>query len=75
VVVAAGEEAGTRWRAEGGGVEVRVAEPVGREAVEHRRVEVGAEAAELRETDVVEDDEEDVRRAGRRLAARRPPSR
>ena len=45
VVVAAGEQAGPGRRAQGGGVEVGVAEPAGGEAVEGRGVDVRAEAA------------------------------
>ena len=38
-------------------------------------VDVGAVAAELREADVVEHDEQDVGRAGRAAPAERPPRR
>ncbi len=54
VVVAAREQAGPGRRAHRGGVEVAVAQAVRGEAVEPGRVDVGAEAPELREADVVE---------------------
>jgi hypothetical protein len=73
VVVAAGEHARAGRRAQRGGVEVRVAQAAIGERVEVRGVEVGAEAAELGEADVVEHDDEDVRRAVRRFGRRRPP--
>ena len=69
VVVAAGEQARPRRRADRGDVEAVVPEPVRREPVDVRRGDVGAEAAELREADVVEDDHHHVRGAGRGLAA------
>ena len=66
VVVAAGEHAGARGRAQRGGVKARVAQTARRECVEARGVDVGAEAAELCEPHVVEDHEQDVRGALRR---------
>ena len=60
VVVAPGEEAGAGGGAEGSGVVVGVAQAIGREAVHVRGVDGGAIAAELGETDVVEDDVDDV---------------
>jgi hypothetical protein len=54
-------------------MKVGVAQSLSGETVEHRRVDVGAETAELREADVVEDDEQHVGRTGRRAARRRPP--
>ena len=61
VVVAAGEHAGPGGRAQRGGVEVAVAEPVGGEAVDVGGGDVGAEAAELGEAHVVEQDHDHVR--------------
>ena len=63
VVVPARQDACPRGRAERRGVKVAVAETVRRQAVERGRLDVGAEAAELREANVVEDDDQDVRRA------------
>ena len=59
--------AGARRRAQRGDVEAVVAQPAGGEPVDRRRVDVGAEAAELREAEVVEDDHDDVGRAVGRL--------
>ena len=61
VMVAAGEQAGPGRRAERGYVEVRVAQPVGRQTVEGRRFDIGAVATEVRVAHVVEDDYYDVR--------------
>ncbi len=72
VVVAPGQQAGPRRRAHRGDVEVGVAQAVRGEAVDRRRADRGAVAAELREAAVVEDDEHDVRRAFPRADGRRP---
>jgi hypothetical protein len=72
VVVAAGEDRGARGRAEGRRVHVRVARPGCRDAVDVRRLHEPAEAAELAVADVVEDDEEHVRRAVARADRGRP---
>ena len=61
VMVASGEQARARRRAQRGRVEVAVAQPAGGETVEDGCVEIGAEATELREADVVEHDQHDVR--------------
>ena len=74
VVVAPGEEAGARGRAEGGGVVVGVAQTVRGEPVHVWRVDRGAVAAELGEANVVEDDVDDVREATR-VGALRPLNR
>ena len=47
VMVAAGEQAGPRRRAERGDVEVRVAQPVGGETVEGGCFDIGAVATEV----------------------------
>src|SRR5581483_654391 len=73
VVVATGEQAGAGRRAQRRGVEVRVAQAVPREPVEVGGFDVRAEAAELRVADVVEHDEQDVRRACPRSRLVRPP--
>ena len=75
VVVAPGHQARPGGRAERGRVEVAIAEPAGRERVEGRRVEIAAEAAELREADVVEDDQQDIGRIGGCAHRFRPPRR
>ena len=62
VMVPAGQHAGPRGRAQGGGVKVGVAQALGGQAVEGRGGDIGAEAAELGEPDVVEHDDDDVRR-------------
>ena len=74
VVVAAGEQARAGRRAQRGGVEVRVAVALAGEAVEARRGDVGAVAAELRVAHVVEQHDHDVGRALRRRRHRRPPA-
>ncbi len=63
MMVAPGENAGARGRAERGGVHVVVAQPVRRERVNVGRLNRAAVAAELSESCVIEDDEEHVRRA------------
>ena len=73
VVVAPGQHAGPGGGAQGGGVEVGVAQPAGGQAVEGGGVEVGAEAAQLGEAHVVEHDEQHVGRALGRRRLGRPP--
>ena len=73
VVVAAGEQARARRRAERRGVEVREPHTAGREAVDVGGGDVGAVAADLREADVVEHDEQHVGCVRRRFALRWPP--
>jgi hypothetical protein len=72
VVVAAGEHAGPGGRAQGGGVEVGVAQATLGEAVHVRRGEVGPEAAQLREAQVVEQHDHHVGRALGRAGGLRP---
>ena len=74
VVVAAGQQARARRRAQRGGVEVREAVPGAGQGVEARRGDVGAVAAELGVADVVEEHDDDVRRSLGRRRQRRPPS-
>src|SRR6185312_6381865 len=72
-VVAAGEQAGAGRRAQRGGVELRVAQPGVDDPVDVRRLDRSAVGAQGREPDVVEYDEEHVRRAvgcARRLERR-----
>jgi hypothetical protein len=73
VVVASGEEAGPGGGAERGGVEVGQTDAVRGHTVDHRRVDVGAVTAELREPDVVEDDENHVGCPVGRCGHRGPP--
>ena len=73
MVVAAGQQAGPGRRAQRRRVEVREPDPAGRQAIDHRRLDVGAVAAQLRVADVVEHDEKHVGRPGRRGRLRRPP--
>ncbi len=63
VVVAPGEQARSRRRAQSSGVEARVAQTVAGQTVERRGVDVGAVAPELRVADVVEQHHHNVRRA------------
>ena len=72
-VVAACQQAGARWRAEGRRVPLRVAHALGRDAVDVGRLDRPAVGAHRREADVVEHDVHDARRAGgrhRRLEGR-----
>ena len=66
VVVAAGDHARPARRAQRRRVHVVVAQPIGGQAVQVRRRDRAAVAAELAETGVVEHDEQHVRRALRR---------
>ena len=70
VVVAPGQQRRARRRAERGRVKARVAEAVLREAVEIGRRNLPAERAPLAEAGIVDQDEQDVGRAGRRLDER-----
>ncbi len=72
VVVHARQQARARRRAERGGVEVRQAHARRRERVDVRRVDLGAVAAELREADVVQHDQQHVGRTVGRLHALGP---
>ncbi len=63
VVVAPGEQAGARRRAQRRHVEVGVAQSLGREAVGGRGRDVGPEAAEVGPAEVVVEDVDDVRGA------------
>ncbi len=65
VVIAAGEQRRARGRAHRRDVEAVEAQAAGGEPVDHRRRDVGAEAAELGEAEVVEHDHDHVRRARR----------
>ena len=69
VVVATGEHGGAGRGAERGDVEPVVAQPARGQGVDVRCRDVGAEAAELREPEVVEHDHEHVRARGRAPAA------
>ena len=71
VVVAPGQQRGARRRAEGGGVEGAVAQPVLRQPLQRRALDRPAEGAQPAEPDVIEQHQQDVRRAGRRLLGRR----
>ena len=67
VVVASREEGRPRGRAQRGDVEAVEGRPAGGQRVHVRRPDVGAERAQMAEAGVVEHDDDDVRRAGRRL--------
>ena len=73
VVVAAGDQRGARGRAERGGVELGVAQPGVRDAVQRRRRDDAAERAADAVALVVGHDQQHVGRALRRHDARRPP--
>ena len=72
MVVASGEQAGPGRRAQRRRVEVGKADAAGGQAVEDGRVDVGTETAELGVTDVVEHDDDHVRRPRRGNRNRRP---
>ena len=71
VVVAAGLERGAGGRAQGGGVEVVVTQAAAGEAVERGRGDRAAEGAGGAEAEVVDEDDDHIRRAGRGGWARR----
>ena len=60
--VAARHQRRPRWRTQGGRVEIVEAQSVRCERVDVRRFDQPAEAADLRETDVIEQEDNDVRR-------------
>ena len=62
LVIAAGEQRGAGGRADSGGVESVVAHPLIGELAQRRRVDLAAERRRLAETDVIEQDDEHVRR-------------
>ena len=72
VVVAPGQDAAPRRRAERRGVHVGVAQAVGGQAVDDGRLDQPAEAGELPVADVVQHEEEHVGRALRRARRLRP---
>ena len=72
VMVAPGEQARARRRADRRRVEVAVAQAARRQPVERRRADVGAVAAQLREADVVQQEHEHVGRARLRARGLRP---
>ena len=74
VMVAPGDQCRARGRAERRGVEIRVTQPVLRDAIQCRGRNDAAERARRAEADVVGHDEQHVGRALRRHDARRPPS-
>ncbi len=73
VMIAAGDERRARRRAERRGMELRVAQPGLRDAVQRRRRDDAAEGARRAEADVVGHDQQHVGRAFGRHDARRPP--
>ena len=73
MMVAPGEQRRARRRAHRGGVEARIAQAFGGELVDGRRLDGRAIAAEIGESDIVEQHDENVRRALRRLCRLRPP--
>ena len=75
VVIATRDQRRPRRRAQRGRVEVGVAQPGLRDAIQSRTGDDAAEGARHAEAVVVRHDEQDVRRALRRHDARRPPGR
>ena len=75
VMVAAGDDRRPRRRAERGGVEIRVAQPLRGDTVERRGRNHAAKRARRAEAGIVGHDEQHVGRALRRHDARRPPGR
>ena len=73
VMVASGDQRRARRRAERRRVEIRVAQPALRDAIQRRRRDDAAERARRAEAGVVRHDEQHVGRALRRHDARRPP--
>ncbi len=73
VVVAPGEHARPGGGAQRRRVEVGVAQAVGRQPVERRRLDVGPEAAQLGVAHIVEHHDQHVRRTLGRARLRRPP--
>ena len=73
MMIAPGQERRARRRAHGGRVEAGVAQPLRRQPVDRRRGDGRAVAAEIREGDVVEQHDQNVRRARRRLLPLWPP--
>jgi len=73
MMIATGEQARSRGRAQRGGVKVREPQARAGQAVEGRRGNVGAVATELRIADVVEQHDHDVRRTLGWIRQGRPP--
>jgi hypothetical protein len=73
MMVAAGQQRGARGRAHRRGVEAGIAQAFGGKPVNGRRPDLRAVAAEIGEADVVEQDNQDIRRTGRRPRCIRPP--
>ena len=73
MVVAAGQQRRARGRAHRGGVESTVAQALGREPVDNRRLDRRAVTAEIGKADVVEQHHENIGGALGRLPRRRPP--
>src|SRR5262249_40352810 len=67
LVVAAGDERGPRWAAQGGRVETVVPQSLGRQPLHGGRWHAAGEGAELAEPRVVDKDQDDVGRALRSL--------
>jgi hypothetical protein len=67
MVVAPGDERSPCRAAQSGGVEAVVTQPLGRKLIHRGRRHAAAEGAELAEADVVDQDQDDVGRALRRL--------
>ena len=73
MMVAPRQQRRARGRAHRGGVEAAVAQAFGGQPVDGRRPDRRSVAAEIGEADIVEQHDQDVGRAGRRLLRRRPP--
>ncbi len=73
MMVAPGEQRRARRRTHRGGVKARIAQAFGREPVDGRRPDRRAVAAEIGKSDIVEQHDENVRRALRRFWRLRPP--
>src|SRR5439155_5903033 len=73
VVVATGEQRGARRAAERRGMEAVVTQPFGRQPVHRRGRDAAAERAELAKARIVDQDQDDVRRALRRRDGLREP--
>ena len=75
VVIAPRQQGRARRRAHGRGVEARVAQPLRCQTIDRRRLDRRAVATKIREADIIEEHNEDIRRAKRRFGLRWPPGR
>src|SRR4029434_5115397 len=75
VVIAPRQQGRTRCRTHGRGVEARIAHALRCQTIDRWRVDGRAVTPKIRETDIVEEHNEDIRCATRRCGLRWPPGR